>query len=283
MEVFNKYMQYTTQFDLSKGIVSHKICGIKSTDKFVLLALSYFSDNEGNSIRPSMETLCNFVQASFDTVNRSIKKLEKLSYISVTRTKVNGRNLVNKYTINVEKVFANAVDCMKKTIVTETPEQIDVSDVKDTQDVNVDKEDKNKQSNQFDEMMSQVRCEDSRPDYDENVHSRMSEDFDDIDSRVIVENNSDDIELKWHERVKVVNGTVSDEDISTLSIEEIREILSIEFTQIHGDYVQIGWQYEPITGLRVREVLKSLITNHFTYQLKAEESITDFEAIKRIV
>ena len=79
---------------------------LPSREKFVLLMLSNFADENGMAW-PSLATLCKITGMSRHTVIEAIKKLEKESYIKAIRQNFQGLNLPNRYQLQIAPVVQN--------------------------------------------------------------------------------------------------------------------------------------------------------------------------------
>ena len=79
---------------------------LSSREKFVLLMLSNFADENGMAW-PSISTLCKITGMSRHTVIEAIKVLEKDNYIKAVRQNFQGTNLPNRYQLQIAPVVQN--------------------------------------------------------------------------------------------------------------------------------------------------------------------------------
>lgn len=77
-------------------------------EKMVLVMLSNYASNDKGDCYPSIATLSSDCGASKDSIIRAIKALENAGLLSVNRRTIDGVNLPNSYTLNLQGVVANS-------------------------------------------------------------------------------------------------------------------------------------------------------------------------------
>jgi len=70
---------------------------LKSSDKSVYMALSYYADNKTGECYPRRDTILKVSGVSDKTLRNSIKNLEIKGYISVSSRTINGKFSSNLY------------------------------------------------------------------------------------------------------------------------------------------------------------------------------------------
>lgn len=96
---------------------------IPSTEKFVLLALADFGQDDGTNIFPSVPTLAQKVSMSERTVQGAIKRLQALGYLCIRKNRQGGRARTPDYVITLEK-GANSAPITDKERVQSTTKRV---------------------------------------------------------------------------------------------------------------------------------------------------------------
>jgi len=71
---------------------------VKTTEKLLLLVIANYADEQGQAW-PSVETLCRDTGMSRATIQRSLRKLEKLGFLSTKKRMKSHAQTSNLYTL----------------------------------------------------------------------------------------------------------------------------------------------------------------------------------------
>ena len=120
-----------------------------ANQKFVLIVLANFHNDEPKKACPSQETLCRVTSLSRRTINRALRELEKKGHITTSKERTSGQYPHSIYRINhvserhmVEKVGArnDLTMCQKKPSPCATTAHYPLRNLKNTLNNNDDNE-----------------------------------------------------------------------------------------------------------------------------------------------
>lgn len=95
----------TSQFEITSMLTALFTPDLKAPEKLLLIVLSDFGDEKGDSIYPSLSTLAERSCMSRASVIVNLKKLIEKNYIAkITGGVINKQNVTNRYVINMEKL-----------------------------------------------------------------------------------------------------------------------------------------------------------------------------------
>lgn len=92
-----------------------------ATAKLLLVALANHANPDGTSIRPSVETLARYMEASTRTVQRALRNLEAAGFIRVTRKASRARHWTTEYALVLERLAAPGDILSPRSRVTSAP------------------------------------------------------------------------------------------------------------------------------------------------------------------
>ncbi|MBY3790708.1 helix-turn-helix domain-containing protein [Photobacterium carnosum] len=93
-----------SQYELTSMLIQSSTPDLKSLEKLLLIVLSDFGNEKGEDIYPSLSTLSDKTCMTRRSVINNLKSLEGKGYIAkFTGGVVDGKNVTNRYFINLEK------------------------------------------------------------------------------------------------------------------------------------------------------------------------------------
>lgn len=94
-----------SQYELTSMLIQSTTEDLKALEKFILIVLSDYGNEQGEDIYPSLSTLAEKTCMTRRSVINNLKSLEEKGYIGKFKGGVvDGKNVTNRYFINMEKL-----------------------------------------------------------------------------------------------------------------------------------------------------------------------------------